>query len=407
MDKGNEKRGIVQLLCILLSFGLWLYVSSFENPNRTSDIKGIPVEIVNSDALKNSNLALIPNQDFTITLKIEGAASEVYSVKAGDFKIRADLGDYALKKGENNIPIQIVNYPQNINIKNTSVLSIKVKIENFAEKDIKVSSKLDTSFKTGFSQRGIEIKPDTVKVSGAESSVVKVNYVAMVGAIKDISGDFEDNFEMKAFDSEGNEVKDVKLSQSTGSISMKVGKGKDVPVKVKYTGSLPNGMSIDKASLSKSNIRLIGDSENLDKVEFIETEPINLSNINGDKDIKVKLSVPEGMSVDKENEYINVNIKVKSNSPITKSFDVKIVYSGKDDKYTYEISQQSVSITLTGPEASLATITAANLKVEGVLTNLTEGSHDVEWKVSLINTDKNDITISPKSGIANVKVTLK
>ncbi len=39
MDKGNEKRGVVQLVCVLLAFCLWLYVTSIENPNKSSEVK--------------------------------------------------------------------------------------------------------------------------------------------------------------------------------------------------------------------------------------------------------------------------------------------------------------------------------------------------------------------------------
>ena len=46
MDKGNEKRGVVQLVCVLLAFCLWLYVTSIENPNKSSEIKDIPVDII-------------------------------------------------------------------------------------------------------------------------------------------------------------------------------------------------------------------------------------------------------------------------------------------------------------------------------------------------------------------------
>ena len=70
MDNGNEKRIVVKLVCVILSFILWLYVSNVENPTRTSDIKAVEVTLENTDVLKDSNLCLKPDQKFLVDLKI-------------------------------------------------------------------------------------------------------------------------------------------------------------------------------------------------------------------------------------------------------------------------------------------------------------------------------------------------
>ena len=100
MDKGKDQTLIVKLICILLSFGLWLYISNVENPVRTYEIKKVPVELVNTDILKNSNFSVVDNQQFTVDLKLEGPSSEMSKVKKEDFKIVADMATYALREGE-------------------------------------------------------------------------------------------------------------------------------------------------------------------------------------------------------------------------------------------------------------------------------------------------------------------
>ena len=58
MDKGSRKEQtiIVKIICLLLSFGLWLYVSNVENPVRTHEIKDIPVEILNEELKEDYDL---------------------------------------------------------------------------------------------------------------------------------------------------------------------------------------------------------------------------------------------------------------------------------------------------------------------------------------------------------------
>ena len=136
MDKIKNKNEtlIPKIISLLLSFGLWIYISNVENPVRTYEVKNIPVELVNLDSLTNSNFAVLENQNFTVDLKLEGPSTDVVKVRPEDFKIVADMSTYALKIGENTIPVQIISYPENITIKNNGFLGIKVNLEELVKK---------------------------------------------------------------------------------------------------------------------------------------------------------------------------------------------------------------------------------------------------------------------------------
>lgn len=403
MDKGNEKRGVVQLVCVLLAFCLWLYVTSIENPNKSSEIKDIPVDIINSEVLRESNLALSPNQNFTVNLRIEGPANAVYSAKVADFKVTADLGTYVLKKGENNVPVRVVNYPQDVNVMNTGVLSIKINVEEYTEKYVNVVSKVDTLFKEGFVERNVEFTPQSVKIYGPESAVSKVKSVALIGETKDISEDFESEYELIPIDSEGAVVKGVSLDKSKGTLKMQVGKGTEVPIKVKYMGSLKNGLSIEKETLSKNKVSIIGDPKAVENIKYIETEPLNLSDIVSSKDVNLKLSIPEGIIVSLDEQYVTVSLKIKDEIPVTKSFSVKVDYIGVDANHEY--TPNTVNVVLEGTKEALASIKADNIKVEASVGGLVEGNHEVEWKATLVGIDRQDISIKTNSGKVSVVIT--
>ncbi|MGL5244421.1 MAG: CdaR family protein, partial [Sarcina sp.] len=82
MDKKAKNQTlIVKLICLALSFGLWMYILNVENPIREYRLENVPVEIINQDVLKEYNLALVPNQKLHVNLNLEGPINEVYSVK--------------------------------------------------------------------------------------------------------------------------------------------------------------------------------------------------------------------------------------------------------------------------------------------------------------------------------------
>ena len=62
--------------------------------------------------------------------------------------------------------------------------------------------------------------------------------------------------------------------------------------------------------LSKNNINILGDSQNLDKIESIDTELVDMSSLQADSEMDVKLNIPEGISVQNGENTIKVKFKV-------------------------------------------------------------------------------------------------
>ena len=245
MDKSENRTLIVKIICLLLSFGLWLYISNVENPLRTYELKNIPVELINEDSLTNSKFAIVNKQQFTVDLKLEGPSSEVVKVKKEDFKIVADMSTYALKNGENTIPVQIINYPENINIKNNGFLGIKVNLEELVKKEFTVKSKVKVTFKEHIYEKDQTISPNKITVTGGKSSVEKVSEAILTGEEKDIDKNKQSEYGIKFVDSSGNEVSNVESDDKTAQLSIVVTNGKVVPINLKTTGIIPQGFILE------------------------------------------------------------------------------------------------------------------------------------------------------------------
>ena len=402
MDERKDKKIGVKLICVLLSFSLWFYISNVENPNRTLNLSNVPVEIINEDVLKSLNLALSPNQDFYIDLKLEGPANQIYTVSKDDFKISVDLGNYALKSGDNNIPVQVINYPEGINIRSEAVLSIKLSIEELVEKEVKVKSKVNKTFKNGYSEKSFTIDPEVVKVSGPKSLIDRVDAAAITGDALEINGNFEGSYNLQAVDKEDTVIQGVVLNEEKANLKVAIVEGKEVDIKTRYIGALPEGISLEKEELSRSKIGISGNPSIVGNIEYLELEPINLSNISSNGDIKVNIIVPSGVIIASEESYITVNLRVKDNRVITKIIEsVPIKYTNKDEeKFIYEMPSV-VNITLSGIASDLADFTLSNIKVEASLIDIKEiGEHDITWTASLIS--GSNIKINTATG--NVKV---
>ena len=398
MDKSENRTLIVKIICVLLALCLWLYVSTIENPLRTYELKNIPVELTNEDSLTDSDFAIVNKQQFTVDLKLEGPSNEVVKVKKEDFKIIVDMSTYALKSGENTIPVQIINYPENIDIKNNGFLGIKVNLEELVQKEFTVKSKVKVNYKENVYEKEQTISPNKVKVTGGKSSVEKISNVILTGEEKDIDGNKESEYDIQFEDAAGNEVNNIKSDSKTAKLSIAVTNGKVIPINLKTTGSIPQGFILEGYELSKNNINILGDSQNLEKIEAIDTEVVDMSSLEADNEMDVKLNLPEGISVQNGENIIKVKFKTIKEESTTKNLICKVQYENLNEAFSLDSSNSTVNVTLTGTQTALDKISSQNINVTVDLSNIKEeGTFDYTPKATL--TDGSNVTISAVGSI--------
>lgn len=409
MDKSENGTLIVKVICLLLSFGLWLYISNVENPLRTYELKNVPVELINEGSLTDSKLAIVNNQQFVVDLKLEGPSSEILKVKKEDFKIVADMSAYALKTGENTIPVQVISCPENINIKNNGFLGIKVNLEELVQKDFPIKSKVKITYKEHIYEKEETINPKSVTVTGGKSSVEKISEAILTGEENDVDQNKQSNYNIKFVDSFGNEVSNVESDAQTAKLSIVVTNGKVVPINLKTTGNIPQGFVLDGYELSKNNVNILGDSQYLDKVGSIDTEAVDMSSLQADTEIDAKLNLPQGISVEDGDGTIKVKFKVKKDENTTKDENVtknlvcNVQYKNLNEAFLIENQALTVNVTLSGTQTALDVISSKNINVILDLSNVKDaGTYDYTPQATLVDGD--NVTVSD---VGSVNITIK
>ena len=403
MDKSENRTLIIKIICVLLSLGLWLYVSTVENPLRTYELKNIPVELTNVDSVTNSKFAIANTQQFTVDLKLEGSSNEVVKVKKEDFRIIADMSAYALKNGENNIPVQIITCPENIDIKNNGFLGIKVNLEELIEKNFTIKSKVKVTYKEHIYEKEQTISPKTITVTGGKGSIERISEAILTGEEKNIAENNESEYEIKFVDLLGNEVDNIKSDSETAKLSIVVTNGKFVPINLKTKGAIPQGLVLEGYELSKNSINILGDSQNLAKIEAIDTEVVDISSLQADRDVDVKINLPEGISVENGENTIKVKFKVIKEETTTKNLVCNVQYKNLNEAFSLDSSNSTINVTLTGIQTELDKITSQNINVILDLANVKEeGTFNYTPQATLINADK--VTIS---NVDSVNIVIK
>lgn len=374
MDKKEKSRIIVPMICLLLSIGLWVYVTNVENKTRVTEITKIPVEIVNKDSLTSSNLALTPNQDFYVNLKVEGNTNDINKIKKSDFKLQVDLSEYAWKIGENKVPVTIVDYPITVSIKNNNSLAVSIKIENMVEKTMEITSNISVTPKQGYFASDAIISPEEVKIKGAESLVNKVSKLLISDKKEEVHEDIIENYEIIPVDDSNNEVIGVDLSEKVAMVEIKISKGKSVKVNVETINQLPGEVKLSSIESNKEYVEILGPKEILDTIDELETEPLDLSTIIDNTTVNLKIRIPGGVTIS-DGEEVSVNIKVIKK--ITKVFNIKYTISGENENIKVTPSSETINVKIKAFEDDMEKITSNNIKANLDISNLkTEGTFE-------------------------------
>ncbi len=397
MGKGNKNKSLVaKLICLLLSFGLWLYISNVENPVRTYELKGVPVELINKESISKSNLAIVGEESFTVDLTLEGATSEITKSKKDSFKLTADMSSYALKNGENIIPIQIVSYPQNINIKNNGFLGIKIKLETLITKDVSLKSQVNITYKENIYKKDLTVSPEKATISGPESEVNKVDRGILVGNIENLEKDINKKFPIKFVTKDNKEVKGITSKVNEAELNIKVNNGKTVPINIKTIGMSNDGISIESMVAEPKSVHIIGEDKILNSINSIDTQEINISNITADAEVNTNLKLPEGVTIQENSQNVKVKFSVKKAQEVTKNISCAVEYTNLNPNLIIDSSKSTANVSISGLESVINSITEAEFKATVDLSNISEeGTYTYKPSVISVNnrTDFNILSV--------------
>ncbi|MBU3128513.1 hypothetical protein LGL55_04655 [Clostridium tagluense] len=394
MDKVGKQQYIIKICCVIAAFALWLFITSTENPVNAIKIKSIPVQLLNTDILTHSNLILVPGQDLTTSLNIKGAnTGMLLNTKAEDFTVVADLGAYALKRGEQKIPIEIRKSPNNINVTNGEGLFITINLDELAEVKKPISVNITGKPKEGYYASAAKLSQNNAMVTGGSKLVNIVKEIIIEIDIQGKESDVIKSYKLKPVDAAGKEIKEVTVTPSHMDVKVPLKRTKSVGVKVKTTGSLDPKFTLGSIKVLPERFDVTGSIEGLSQLENLSTEAIDLSKISESTTIDAKVVIPGGVSLvsgsGSAENVVKVEISVNKvvekipDKVVEKSLSLDIKYSNLDEKYDAKLEKDKVAIVISGTEAIINSLDVKKITATVDLVSLVEGEHTVKVLVTL------------------------
>jgi len=403
--KNNQ---IIKICCVIAAFALWLYISTQDNSPTEQVVKNVKVQLINTDAIEQQKLIELPKEEYTVTLKISGLSSDVRAVvnKPEAFKVIADMSKYTLKKGKNNIPVQVQSNPSNVGVLKTTDMWVVVELDELAERTVPIKVDLKGKPKTGYYNLTPIVKPSDITITGAEKYVSKVASVIVKPNITGLDKDTNLSLPLTAIDSSGNPVEGIKLIKEFVEVSIPIKKVKSVGINIQTKGNLNKDIQLKALTAEPLKIDITGSEDVLNDITSLNTEPIDLSKIGTvyslNSSIEVRLVIPNNVTQVTTNGG-SIRVKIEAVKSIQRTISIDVKYKNLSELYTLKPEKTTISLVVSGEEAVLNNLKNEDFSAYIDFTTAVEGEN-IEVPIIIDNLPQGVTKVSASA--EKVKVTI-
>lgn len=279
----------LKFLALILAILFWIFVVSIQNVFAT-----LPFEISVKPVNLSENLALV-NEFPNVKVTVRAEESTVLRrLTVDDFEATVDVKN--LGAGEHTVEISVDSENSDIRILRVTPEKTMVKLEPLREEFVPVIPLTEGAPKSGYETVDVTISGKPLRVRAAESVLENIEAVFAVIRLegKETRSILRKPDELVLKDNEGKVITNVEIEE--GEIIVNVLIGKQIPVEVVTKGELSSG-TISKLTPLPNIVRVEGDDELISKITSLKTESLDLSEISGNTRKKLRLVVPEGVTI--------------------------------------------------------------------------------------------------------------
>ncbi len=373
------------LMSFLLALAVWVSAVLSEDPNEVRIYpQSVAVEAVGLD----EDLMVVNGLPASVRVSLRAPHSLWAQINGDPNSVRAVVDLSGLAPGVYTVPVAVTVAYRPSEVVSITPARLEIVLDRRATKTVPVTVNVRGEVAVGYYASAPLVEPRTVTVSGPEGAVRQVVAVQAEVSIEGARETIKRDLTLMPVDAEGQRVSGVSLEPSRAAVTVAVrqlGGYRDVAVKVRLVGQVANGYRITNVTVSPPVVTVF--SQEPQKVRdlpgFVETEPLDISGATDDVDARLKLVLPEGISlVGEDTVLVQVGIAAIETS-ITMSLPVEV--TGLDaDLEVKEISPKLVDVILSGPLPVLESLQPSAVRVTVDVSGLSAGTYQLEPKVEVL-----------------------
>lgn len=384
------------LWAFALAMAVWISAVTSSDPDETRTLpSAVPVQIIG----QSPNLVLNGGVPKEVEMTLRAPRSVWDLIEADPQIVRAILDLSGMSSGEHVMDLQIQVNARPVQIVSVSPRTITFTLEPLVTQTLSVDLSLSGEPAIGYQAGDASLEPVEVVVAGAQSQVQKVTRARVSVNLSGIRENFDQTLNVEVLDDKGKKVDGVTVSPETVHVVLPVsqqGGYRDVAVKVTIIGRVASGYRLTDISVFPPVVTIFSADPLLisSLPGVVETQPLDLLNVQNDINTRLSLNLPFGVSVIGE-QTVLIQAGV---SPIESSITLageKVEITGLGTGLTHQVSTNTVDVIISGPLSLLNTLTRQDVRTTVDLTGLKAGTYQITPKVEILIADVIVKSINP------------
>lgn len=357
----------LKVISLVIAIVVWIIVANLDDYKTTKQISGIEIEFVNGDAITEKNKVYEVPEGTTIDIVVKGRRSVVEELTSEDFKAVADLSKMSVTNAVTVEVSAISSYvARDLTISYTNN-AVTIAVENKIEKQLPITVRADAEVAEGYAIRNKTATPNLITVRGAESVVNMIEEVVVDVDVTGANHNLTANAQPVFLDHSGEVIESTKFEYDVDevAVSVEILQTKKLSVRVKTAGEVKDGYAIASVDYQPTSILVVGEAEDLAKVDEVLIDDIDVTDCSKDLETSVVIAdyLPSGIALADDNEEVMIKVMIEAVEEKTLALeadDINIV--GKDQSYQYTFTDsEGYSIKVRGLKDNLEKLKVTNL----------------------------------------------
>lgn len=294
----------LKFLSVICASILWLIVMNINDPVDEQRFIGIPVELINEDAIINEGKVYqILDNTNVVNVTVRAKRSVLDQLDRDNIHAIADLSEVSVT---NMVTIKLSSnrYSNQIDSISSSTEFLKLNIEDVRQKQLPIQISASGTPAEGYLAGTVTAGQTVVRLKGPESVIDRVDSVQAVVDVTGMTSDVSTTANIILYDADGNRVEDGSIQLNISSVDVKVSilATKSVPFTYRIAGTPADGYELTGAIVGTyERITIAGAQNVLDTISSIEI-PSDVLNVTGLTDslqalISVEDYLPSGVII--------------------------------------------------------------------------------------------------------------
>lgn len=366
------------VISLIASLFIWVYITGTQEEIITQSFNNVEVMLIGEDTLQATRGYVVTNVSAeTVSVKISGTRGNIGTLSASDVKAVIDVS--LISSTGTLTQYYNLTYPDNVNEDAVSLVSsnpqtISFDVTKMSSKSVPVEAKFVGSTAENYIAGEVEFEPKTIKVSGPESMLEKIDHIYAEMGGDDLTMTRTAEIPIVLIDKDGNtmESEGLEFDVPTVTVTIPISMMKEVPLYVQCVYGAGATEENTVISIEPNKIMISGDTEIVSGINRIDLATIDLTDFSLTHQDTYLIPLPNG--VENVTGVAQADVKIEITGVDTKVFTVtNISTRNLPSGYTLEeITTQSLEVRIRAPQDVLDQLQPSNLSAVADLSDITQ-----------------------------------